>query len=59
VNLDVDYNFALVEMGVNLVLLANELKSTNFLLLMCLKVSQGEPKPQRVKQPPTYFGFTQ
>jgi hypothetical protein len=28
-NLDVNYNFALVKMGVNLVVLANELKSFN------------------------------
>ncbi len=58
-NIDVDYNFALVEMGVNLVVLTYELKSLSFLLLMSLKVSRGEPKPQKAKQPPAYFGFTQ
>jgi hypothetical protein len=58
-NLNAHYNFALVEMGVSLVVLVNMLKSPSFLVLMSLKVSQGEPKPQRPNQPPTYFGFTQ
>jgi hypothetical protein len=51
VNLDVDYNFALAKMGMNLVALSSELKSPNFLILMSLKVSQGDLKPQGVKQP--------
>jgi hypothetical protein len=38
-NLDVDYNFASVEMGVNLVALVSELKSFSFLVLMSLMVS--------------------
>ncbi len=58
-NLDADYNFVLVEMGVNLVLLINELKSPSMFVLMSLKISQGEPKPQRAKQPLIYFGSTQ
>jgi hypothetical protein len=41
VNLDADYNFTLLEMGINLVALANELKSPNFLILMPLKVYKG------------------
>jgi hypothetical protein len=48
-NLDVDYNFVLVEMGVNLVILISELKSPSFLVLMSWGISQGEPKPQRAK----------
>ncbi len=40
-------------MGVNLVVLASELKLSNFLVLMSLKVSQQEPKPQGAKQPLT------
>jgi hypothetical protein len=38
-NLDVDYNYALASMGVNLVTLASELESPSF--LMSLKVSWG------------------
>jgi hypothetical protein len=53
-NLDVN-NFTLVEMGVNLVVLASELESPCFLLLMSLRVSHGEPKPQEAKQPPTFI----
>jgi hypothetical protein len=52
-NLDVEYNSTLAKMGVNLVTLANELELSSFLVLMFLKVSQGEPKPQGAKQPPT------
>ncbi len=48
-NLNVDYNFALVEMGVNLVALVSELELTSFLVLMFLRVSQGECKPQGVR----------
>jgi hypothetical protein len=51
-NLDADYNSILTKMGVILVALTSELKSPSFLILMSLKVSQGEPKPQGVKQPP-------
>jgi hypothetical protein len=45
VNLDVNYNFTLVKMGMNLIVLANELESPSFLLLMSLRISQGKPKP--------------
>jgi hypothetical protein len=51
VNSYADYNFALVKMGVNLVVITSELKSPNFFILMFLKISQGEPKPQGVMQP--------
>jgi Txe/YoeB family toxin of Txe-Axe toxin-antitoxin module len=50
-NLNAYYNFALAKMGMNLVTLANELKSLSFLILMSLRVSQGDLKPQGVKQP--------
>jgi len=53
VNLDVKYNFALAKMRVNLIALASELKSFNFLVLMYLQVSQGEPKPQGARRPPS------
>jgi hypothetical protein len=52
VHLDADYNFALAKMGVNLVTLTNELESPIFIILMSLKVSQREPKPQGAKQHP-------
>ncbi len=39
VNLNADYNFALAEMGVNLIALVNELKSPIFFSLMSLGVS--------------------
>ncbi len=45
INLNVNYNFTLVKVGVNLVVLANELKSLSFFVLISLKASQGEPKP--------------
>jgi len=45
VNLNADYDFALVEMGVNLVALTNELKLLIFFLLVFLKISQGKLKP--------------
>jgi len=51
VNLNVDYNFTLVEMGMNLIVLASELKSLNFLILRSLRSSQGELKPQGARQP--------
>jgi hypothetical protein len=50
-NLYVDYNFAFVEMGVNLVVLTSELNHLIFFILMFLRISQGEPKSQGVKQP--------
>ncbi len=37
VNLYVDYNYTLVEMGMNLVALASKLESPSFLVLMSLK----------------------
>jgi hypothetical protein len=46
VNLDVDYNYALAKVGINLVVLANKLKSPSFFVLMSLKVSHRESKPQ-------------
>jgi len=39
VNLNVNYNYVLAEVGVNLVVLANELESPIFLVLMSLRVS--------------------
>ncbi len=48
--LNVDYNFALAKMGMNLVALTNELESP-FFFVMFLEVSQREPKPQGVEQP--------
>jgi hypothetical protein len=39
VNLYLEYNFALVEVGVNLVALANELYLLSFIVLMSLRVS--------------------
>jgi len=38
-NLDINYNSTLAKMGVNLVVLASELKSPSFLILMFLRVS--------------------
>jgi hypothetical protein len=55
VNLDVDYNYALDFMGMNLVSLANELELSSFLILMFLRVSQGEPKPQGGSNPLPIF----
>jgi hypothetical protein len=45
-NLNVDYNYALVFMGMNLVVLASELELSSFLIVMSSRISQGEPKPQ-------------
>ncbi len=53
VNLNVEYNSMLAKIGVNLVALVNELEFHRFLVLMSLKISQGKPKPQGVRQPPT------
>ncbi len=44
-NLDLYYNSTLAKMGVNLVTLASELELFNFLVLIFLKVFQGELKP--------------
>ncbi len=55
VNSNVEYNFALVEIGINLVVLANEFELLRFLILIFLRVSQKELKPQGVRQPPTYI----
>jgi hypothetical protein len=49
------YNSILVKMGMILVVLTSELESLSFLILMFLRVSQGEPKPQGAKHPPTYI----
>jgi len=51
VNLNVDYDYALVFIGVNLVALVSELELFSFFILMSLRVYQGEPKPQGMKQP--------
>jgi len=45
-NLDVDYNYVLAQVGINLFVLVNEVESPSFLVLMSLKVSHGESKPQ-------------
>jgi len=50
-NLDVEHTFALVKVIVNLVALVKELKLLNFVILMSLKDSQWELKPQGAKQP--------
>ncbi len=52
VNLNVHCNFALTKMVMNLIVLASELKLLNFMVLMSLKVSQGEAKPQGARRPP-------
>ncbi len=49
-NLNAYYNSVLAKIKVNLVALANELKLFNFLVLMFLKVSQREFKPQGARQ---------
>ncbi len=51
INLNVNYNYTLVKVEVNLVVLVNELKSLSFLILMYLKVSKGELKPQEARNP--------
>jgi hypothetical protein len=56
-NLNVDYNSILAKMGVILVALTGELESPSFLILMYLRFSQGEPKPQAT--PYLHFGFIQ
>jgi hypothetical protein len=40
VNLNLEYNFALTEVEINLVALANEFKLLSFLILIFLRVSQ-------------------
>jgi hypothetical protein len=42
-----------MKVGINLVALVSELKLISFLVLMFLKVSQGEPKPQGARQTPS------
>lgn len=42
-NFSEDYNFALVKIGINLVV---KLELTSFIILMSLRVFQGEHKPQ-------------
>ncbi len=42
-------------MGINLVVLTSELESPSFLVLMFLRVPQGEPKSQRLKQSHAYI----
>ncbi len=50
-NLDAKNNFTLVGVGISLVALVNELKLPSFDVLMFLRISQGELKPQRATQP--------
>jgi len=45
VNLHVEYNFPLVEIGINLVVLGNEFELFSFFILMFLIISQEELKP--------------
>jgi hypothetical protein len=45
-NLDVEYNYALVKVKVNLVTFAKKLKSPSFVILMSLRDFQWELKPQ-------------
>jgi len=45
-NLDVEYKYALAKVVINLVALAKELKSPSFIILMFLRDSQWELKPQ-------------
>jgi hypothetical protein len=40
--LNVDYNFVLTKVKINLLMLVKKLKSLNFMVLMSLKVSKGE-----------------
>jgi hypothetical protein len=52
--LNADY-FALRKVRINLVVLVKELKSFNFLILMSLRVSNGEPELEGARQPPSYI----
>ncbi len=52
VNLDVEYNSALVKVVVNLVALVKELKSPSFVILMSLGVSKGRLQLKGARQPP-------
>jgi len=55
VNLDVDNNFVLAKVGINLVALTKALKLFSFMILMSLKVSKEEPKSQGARQLPNYI----
>ncbi len=55
VNLNVEYNFVLAEIRINLVVLVKELELPSFVILMFLRVSQGEPKLQGAKGPPPFI----
>jgi hypothetical protein len=55
VNLNVEYNFALAKVGINLVALTNEFELFSLLILIFLKISQEEPKPQGVRQLHVYI----
>jgi hypothetical protein len=50
-NLNGDYNSTKTKVEINLVVLTKELESPNFVVLMSLGVSKGEPKPKGTKQP--------
>ncbi len=47
--LNVDYNFSLAKVGINLVALVKELQLFSFFILML--ISNGEFKPKGAKQP--------
>jgi hypothetical protein len=49
-NLDVEYNFTLAKVAVNFVVLVKKLKLSSFVILMSLKGSQWEFKPQGARQ---------
>ncbi len=55
VNLNVDYNYLLAKVEITLVILNKELKSLNFVILMSLRISKWEFKPQGVRRPPNYI----
>jgi hypothetical protein len=50
-NLNVEYKYALMKVIVNLIVLAKELKSLSFVILMFLRESQWELKPQEARRP--------
>jgi len=55
VNLNVDYNYLLEKVEITLVILNKELKSLNFVILMSLRISKWEFKPQGVRRPSNYI----
>ncbi len=55
VNLNAYYNYLLAKVEIILVILTKELKSPNFVILMSLRISKGELKPQGARRPPNYI----